>query len=63
MKSTLYIPRRLSHSDRVYAEDELLAASSYIVVLAEPGGGKTALMESLAEKLGTDAVNLRERAG
>ena len=56
MKSTLYIPRRLSHSDRVYAEDELLAASSYIVVLAEPGGGKTALMESLAEKLGTDAV-------
>jgi hypothetical protein len=35
---------------------ELLAASNYIVVLAEPGGGKTELMNSLAHQLGTSAV-------
>ena len=34
----------------------LLTASNYIVVLAEPGAGKTVLMESLAKQLGTIAV-------
>lgn len=35
---------------------ELLAASNYIIVLAEPGGGKTELMVSLAQQLDTSAV-------
>ncbi|MGL4914892.1 MAG: hypothetical protein ACRC5D_01280 [Aeromonas allosaccharophila] len=33
-----------------------MAASMFVVVLAEPGGGKTELMESLAQQLGTKAV-------
>lgn len=56
MSSTLYIPRRLSSNDRIYTETELIAASNYVVVLAEPGGGKTELMGSLAHQLGTRAV-------
>ncbi|MGJ0515578.1 MAG: NACHT domain-containing protein [Methylomicrobium sp.] len=34
----------------------MLAASNYVVVLAEPGAGKTELMRSLAQQLGTSAV-------
>ena len=56
MSSTFYLPRRLSSSDKTYTEAELLAASKYIIVLAEPGGGKTELMGSLAQQLGTSAV-------
>lgn len=56
MKETLYIPRRLSSTDQIYTETKLLEASNYIVVLAEPGAGKTALMESLAKQLGTVVV-------
>ncbi|APX91761.1 hypothetical protein BWR19_01715 [Halomonas sp. 1513] len=56
MISTFYLPRRLSSNDNTYTEAELLAASDYVVVLAEPGGGKTELMGSLAQKLGTTAV-------
>ncbi len=56
MNSTFYLPRSLSSNDKAYTELELLAASNYIVVLAEPGGGKTELMMSLAQKLGTSAV-------
>ena len=56
MNSTFYLPRSLSSNDKAYTEVELLAASNYIVVLAEPGGGKTELMGSLAQQLGTSAV-------
>lgn len=56
MKSNLYIPRRLLSEGKIYSEAELLLASNYIVVLAEPGGGKTSLMGSLAKKLDTSAV-------
>lgn len=56
MSSTFYLPRRLSSNDMTYTETELLAASNYVVVLAEPGGGKTELMGSLAQQLGTAAV-------
>jgi len=52
----LYIPRSLSVDGNTYTEDELLAASNYVVVLAEPGGGKTELMRSLAQKLGISSV-------
>ncbi|NVK41582.1 MAG: hypothetical protein HWE39_10095 [Oceanospirillaceae bacterium] len=56
MSSTFYLPRRLSSNDEIYTEAVLLAASNYVVVLAEPGGGKTELMGSLAQQLGTTAV-------
>ncbi len=56
MSSTFYLPRSLSSSDKIYTEAELLTASNYVVVLAEPGGGKTELMESLARQLNTKAV-------
>ena len=56
MNSTFYLPRRLSSNDKTYTEAALIAASSYVVVLAEPGGGKTELMKSLAQELGTAAI-------
>ncbi|MEP1059710.1 MULTISPECIES: hypothetical protein [Cyanophyceae] len=56
MSTTFYLPRSLADNDKTYTETELLAASHYVVVLAEPGGGKTELMGSLAQQLGTTAV-------
>lgn len=56
MNSAFYLPRELVNDQRTYSESELLAASRYIVVLAEPGGGKTELLGSLARQLGTTAV-------
>ncbi len=56
MSSTLYLPRKLLIDDKRYTEAALLAASKYVVVLAEPGGGKTELMKSLAQQLGTSIV-------
>lgn len=57
MNSIFYLERNFTHSDRTYTETELLAASTHIVVLAEPGGGKTELMKSLAQKLNTSVLN------
>lgn len=57
MNSTFYLERNFTHGDRTYTETELLAASMHIVVLAEPGGGKTELMKSLAQKLNTAVLN------
>lgn len=56
MSSTFYLSRTLSGNDQSYTEAALLATSNYVVVLAEPGGGKTELMGSLAEQLSTSAV-------
>ena len=56
MSSTFYLPRSLSLNDNTYTETGLLAASNYVVILAEPGGGKTELMTSLAQQLDTSAV-------
>jgi len=56
MSTTFYLPRSLADNDKTYTETELLAASNYVVVLAEPGGGKTALMGSLAQQLATTTV-------
>ncbi len=56
MSLTFYLPRSLSSNDRTYTESELLDASRYAIVLAEPGGGKTELMGSLAQQLGTKVV-------
>ncbi|MBI3230461.1 MAG: hypothetical protein HYZ45_09865, partial [Burkholderiales bacterium] len=56
MTSPFYLPRKLFCDGKTFPEAELTATSRYVVVLAEPGGGKTALLESLARQLGTAAV-------
>lgn len=56
MNSTLYLPRKLLTNDKILGEEELLAFSNYVIVLAEPGAGKTELLNSLASKLGTSSV-------
>jgi hypothetical protein len=62
MSTAFYLPRSLANNDKTYTEAELLAASDYVVILAEPGGGKTELMGSLSKKLGTTAVTARKFA-
>lgn len=57
MNSIFYLERNLTHADRTYTETELLAESTHIIVLAEPGGGKTELMKSIAQKLNTSVLN------
>ena len=56
MTAEFYISRTLYAEGRTYGEAGLLAASRYLVVLAEPGAGKTRLMESLAQQLRTSVV-------
>lgn len=56
MSSSFYLSRKVSSNDRILTEAELLVASNYVVVLAEPGGGKTELMGSLAKQIGTTVV-------
>jgi hypothetical protein len=57
MSPTFYLPRRLSANDKTYSEGELLLTSNYVVVLSEPGGGKTELLDSLAGLLGVISVS------
>ncbi len=56
MSSNFYLKRNLSSGDKTYTEKDLLAASSFFVILAEPGGGKTELLNSFAIQLGTVAI-------
>tara|TARA_R110002167_G_scaffold366388_1_gene595663 strand:- start:510 stop:4526 length:4017 start_codon:yes stop_codon:yes gene_type:complete len=58
MSSFKYIKRHLSYKDRTIPEDQLFDLSNCIVVLAEPGAGKTELLSSLAKMQNT----LRTRA-
>jgi hypothetical protein len=56
MSNRFYLPRTLVDDQKIYSEIALLSASRYIVVLAEPGGGKTELLESLSLQLGVPVV-------
>lgn len=56
MNSEFYLHRTLYSENKTYNEAALLAASRFLVVLAEPGAGKTCLMHSLACQLGTTVV-------
>lgn len=47
-----YISRMLDHGEGLVAEEDLIGRHKVIVVLAEPGAGKTDLLHSLAERLG-----------
>lgn len=57
MNPIFYLERIFTHDNRTYTEAELLSASKYVVILAEPGGGKTELMKNLARKLNTSVLN------
>jgi hypothetical protein len=56
MSSTLYLSRRIIGEGQAYSESELLGTGRYVVVLAEPGAGKTELMGSFARQLGTSVT-------
>ncbi|NMP79778.1 hypothetical protein HHE92_08215 [Pseudoalteromonas arctica] len=56
MSPTFYLNRTLFSDNQLFTESELLNTSNYIVILAEPGAGKTELMKSLANQLGTKEV-------
>lgn len=57
MTNKFYIARVLFDEKRTYTESDLLASSSHIVVLAEPGAGKTDLLSNLASTLQTERVS------
>ena len=53
MSQIFYLNRTLFIDNKNYSEEELLTVANYIVILAEPGAGKTELLNSLARQLGT----------
>lgn len=57
MIDKFYIARTLYDENRTYSETELLVSSQYIVILAEPGAGKTELLGSLAAQLQTEQIS------
>lgn len=54
MKNEVYIPRILIKDNESYSQEELLATTRHIVVLAEPGAGKSELLKKLAVTLGAE---------
>lgn len=56
MSSSLYLSRTIIGEGQAYSESELLSTGRYVVVLAEPGAGKTELMGSFARQLGTSVT-------
>lgn len=56
MYSNFYLQRRLSSNEKTFSEKELLEESTLVVVLAEPGAGKTELLHSLSNQLGTSVI-------
>ena len=52
MQQFQYITRKLNLEDRVIPESEVLRDSRHVVVLAEPGAGKTELLENFSRGLG-----------
>lgn len=50
----MYIPRILIKDHEDYTQAELLATARHIIVLAEPGAGKSELLKKLAATLGAE---------
>ncbi len=51
-----HIPRTLLVGDKTISEEALFADFKIVVVLAEPGGGKTSLLEHIARQKGATAT-------
>ena len=56
MDDIFYIQRTLYYGDKRISEHELFADFRVVVVLAEPGGGKTALLQNVARLTAATAV-------
>ncbi|WP_370215292.1 hypothetical protein [Idiomarina sp.] len=56
MGLSFYLHRKLNAGNKIFGEADLLKASRFIIVLAEPGAGKTRLLESLAQQLASSVV-------
>lgn len=56
--SEIYLPRILYNAERTFSENELLTSESklLVIILAEPGAGKSELLKSLARQLNTCAL-------
>lgn len=52
MTGILHIPRTLTSGEARIPETELLAEPGVVIVLAEPGAGKTSLLASIGRRLG-----------
>lgn len=52
----MYLPRRLLVEDRAYSEEQVLRLGKVIIVLAEPGAGKTELLGRFGELLGVSPL-------
>ncbi len=59
MEQPLYISRKLIHDNSMISQDDLLTISRFIIVLAEPGMGKTSLLEKLACSLGITTISAK----
>ncbi|MEE4697802.1 hypothetical protein V2K91_21410 [Pseudomonas alliivorans] len=57
ISNDFYVSRKAITDDKVFDEVTLLNTSNFIVVLSEPGGGKTEFLKSLASKLKTIPVS------
>lgn len=51
MTSNFYLPRKLNDHEKEYTELEVVEAFQIIIILAEPGAGKTSLLESFSNHL------------
>lgn len=56
MNDVFHIPRALQDGEKTLPEAMLLNDPSVIIVLAEPGGGKTALLASLGRRFGAATI-------
>ncbi len=55
-RTAVYIPRALVVGERTFTEETLLQEGGLFVVLAEPGAGKTDLLNALAAILQTSRI-------
>ncbi|PSE87979.1 hypothetical protein C7G75_18615 [Acinetobacter nosocomialis] len=51
MALNFYLPRKLHNDEKEFTEAEVIASFKIIIILAEPGAGKTSLLESFSEQL------------
>lgn len=56
MNTEFYLPRSLSDGEKTYTEAEVLREKRVVIVLGEPGAGKTSLLKNLAKQLQTNVL-------
>ncbi len=56
MANLIYIPRHLVFDDKPILEHNILSLAKCVVIIAEPGAGKTSLLNRLATDLNTECL-------